>query len=331
MFLGQVPIMIVASVLAWYLIPATIPPAYAREPAEDDDNGMPFSRLDIAGSITLASAILFLMLPLELGGQKLPWSHPMIFVLGGLAVVTGVFFVQAEKRAKEPVFPLGLFKVKDFVISFTVFGLQMGAQSSMMFTVPLYFQVTEAASSTRAGAHLLPAVMGNTISQLISGAFIGRTGRYKFLAPVGTSLTSVCYCLLLLRWDGHTNLWESLYIIPGGFGTGLAGSALFIALTASIDPSMVAIGSSSMYLSTSVGSLFGMASSSAVLQSVVRHGLQRVVAPDVADRDEFIRRCLEDIGFIQRLQEPMKNKVVQIYLRGFDGIYSKPQALYPRP
>lgn len=94
---------------------------------------------------------------------------------------------------------------------------------------------------------------------------------------------------------------------------------------------MVAIGSSSMYLSTSVGSLFGMASSSAVLQSVVRHGLQRVVAPDVADRDEFIRRCLEDIGFIQRLQEPMKNKVVQIYLRGFDGIYSKPQALYPRP
>ena len=43
-----------------------------------------------------------------------------------------------------------------------------------MFTVPLYFQVTARASVTNAGAHMLPAVLGNTIGGLISGYVIRR-------------------------------------------------------------------------------------------------------------------------------------------------------------
>lgn len=41
-----------------------------------------------------------------------------------------------------------------------------------MFTVPLYFQVTQNASSTLAGAHLFPAVIGNTVGGIIAGVSI---------------------------------------------------------------------------------------------------------------------------------------------------------------
>lgn len=44
----------------------------------------------------------------------------------------------------------------------------------MMVSVPLYFQVTERTSSTVAGAHLMPAVIGNTVGALLTGAWIGR-------------------------------------------------------------------------------------------------------------------------------------------------------------
>ncbi len=44
----------------------------------------------------------------------------------------------------------------------------------MMYTVPLYFQVTQRASSTVAGAHLFPAVAGNTIGGMLAGWFIHR-------------------------------------------------------------------------------------------------------------------------------------------------------------
>lgn len=42
----------------------------------------------------------------------------------------------------------------------------------MMYSVPLYFQVTQKMSNTAAGAHLLPAVIGNAIAGILSGYFI---------------------------------------------------------------------------------------------------------------------------------------------------------------
>ena len=43
-----------------------------------------------------------------------------------------------------------------------------------MFCVPLYFQITQHVSSAVAGAHLFPAVAGNTIGALIAGIVIKR-------------------------------------------------------------------------------------------------------------------------------------------------------------
>lgn len=41
-----------------------------------------------------------------------------------------------------------------------------------MFTVPLYFQVTQRLSSTSAGARLLPAVIGNACGGIVAGSII---------------------------------------------------------------------------------------------------------------------------------------------------------------
>lgn len=44
----------------------------------------------------------------------------------------------------------------------------------VMYTVPLYFQVTAKASVTVAGAHLFPAVFANAVASIISGILIKR-------------------------------------------------------------------------------------------------------------------------------------------------------------
>lgn len=43
-----------------------------------------------------------------------------------------------------------------------------------MYTVPIYFQITQNASSTVAGAHLFPAVVGVATAGLFGGHFIKR-------------------------------------------------------------------------------------------------------------------------------------------------------------
>jgi len=43
-----------------------------------------------------------------------------------------------------------------------------------MFSIPLYFQATKNASTGEAGAHLVPAIVGNTVGGLAVGAWIKR-------------------------------------------------------------------------------------------------------------------------------------------------------------
>lgn len=43
-----------------------------------------------------------------------------------------------------------------------------------MYSVPLYFRVTQGSSNTTAGLHLFPAVFGNTMGGLLAGLLITR-------------------------------------------------------------------------------------------------------------------------------------------------------------
>lgn len=148
----------------------------------------------------------------------------------------------------------------------------------MMFSVPLYFRVTANASNTTAGAHLFPAVLGNTVGGLLSGFVIQRTGRYKALTILATLSSSLTYLLLITRWRGRISLLESLEIVPGGFGTGMASASAFIALTSSVRKEDMAVATGGMYLSTAVGMLVGLAVSSSVQVGTLRVLLVELVA-----------------------------------------------------
>ena len=71
------------------------------------------------------------MFPLELGGVRLPWTHPIILALFALSVVLLFLFVEVEKREAEPILPLEMFSKRDAVISFLILGLQSAAQMSV--------------------------------------------------------------------------------------------------------------------------------------------------------------------------------------------------------
>lgn len=83
------------------------------------------------------------------------------------------------------------------------------------------------------------------------------------------------YILLCISWHGHTNLWESLYIAPGAFGTGVIGSSLFVYLAAGVDESQMAIASTGLYLGQNIGALLGVSLASNVLFNVLRSGLEK--------------------------------------------------------
>lgn len=72
------------------------------------------------------------MLPLEIGGQKVPWPHPIIFALVSMGLVMLGLFIAAETRwAKEPIFPLRLLKSRDALLCYCITGCILAAQSGV--------------------------------------------------------------------------------------------------------------------------------------------------------------------------------------------------------
>ncbi|KAF2021707.1 MFS general substrate transporter, partial [Aaosphaeria arxii CBS 175.79] len=313
-FLLQVPFAVVAMVLIVLTIPS-------EQQTQKDDNAPKQSklqRIDFIGATLMTLTILAFLLPLEIGGVKVPWSSPLIFSLLSSGVFLAALFLLSQAYiAKEPIFPLELLRQRDVVASIIVSSCQGGAQMGLMIAVPLYFQITANASNTVAGAHLFPAVFGNAVGGILSGIIIKRSGRYKSLVLFATLAAASAYLLLILRWHGNTNWLESLYIFPGGFGTGIAQSALFISLQAAIDPSHMAVAAASLYLAFSVGAIGGMAGVSAVLQSKLRSGLDKRLDDlgfDALKRERIIEGATSDVHYIDRASAVVAKAVVRSYV-----------------
>ncbi|KAK3949854.1 major facilitator superfamily domain-containing protein [Pseudoneurospora amorphoporcata] len=321
-FLGQVPPVTLAIILCSAYLPnhtSTLDDETDASAAQLKKSK--FSRIDFKGAFIFATLVLALLLPIELGGVNIPWSHPLIFVLLGASAVLLVLFIAVEKRQEEPILPLEIFHSKDAILSFLILGLQTAAQLGIMFTVPLYFQVTSTPrpSATVAGAHLVPAVVGNAVGGIISGSAIKRSGRYKSLVVWAVTCSSIGYLLLMLRWHGNTNWLESLYIFPGGFGMGVASSALFISLQVVIDPAHMAPAISFMYLMQTVWMTIGLPAAGAIMQTVLRRSLVTrlfKLGYDGTEVAEIISKAVSDVDFIDGAIEKVKNAVVQSYIDG---------------
>jgi predicted MFS family arabinose efflux permease len=251
----------------------------AQTTASDAANEGRASRLkhvDFLGTALLGTSIVAITGVMDQGGKSFPWRSWITVVMAGGGLLLLLAFVLVEVYiAKEPIFPLRILRRPNVATSYLIGTLQITAQLGMMFSIPLYFQVTQRASTTESGFHLIPAVVGNTMGGLLAGGFIRSTGHYKILLILAGLIASVTYSLLYLRWNGNTGFWESLYIVPGGIGTGIASASAFIAMTALLPPEEIAMATAGYMLLISFAMTAGVTTSNTVLGTEFQRQLRQ--------------------------------------------------------
>lgn len=182
-FLGQAPIFLFGMLLCAIYLPRNMSlsaqtptvEALSISAATPELRRAILARIDYTGALLLALCLLTFLLPIETWDSTNAWSNPSPFILLGSSVVFGyLFYINETRWAKEPIFPLALLQQRDIQATYMTIGLQTAAQLGLMFSVPLYFQVTERATNTVAGAHLTPAVVGNAIGGILAGVLIKR-------------------------------------------------------------------------------------------------------------------------------------------------------------
>ncbi|KAJ5660714.1 uncharacterized protein N7484_000086 [Penicillium longicatenatum] len=299
--------------------------------AQDTDDALEsgkskLSQVDFLGTGILAAGIVALIGLLDQGGKAFPWTSWLTYVIGGSGLLLLVAFVLVEAYvATEPIFNLRILRRPNVAVSYLLSTLQITAQLGMLFSVPLYFQVTQKASTTAAGAHLVPAVVGNTLGGLFAGWFIRKTGSYRILLVLAGLIASITYVLLYLRWDGHTGPWESLYIVPGGIGTGIAAAAAFVALTSTLPPDEVAMATAGYMMLLSFAMTAGVTASNSVLGTEFQRQLRLNLHGPGSER--VIKRAMDDTNYIAHLGGRLREIVVECYISGLKDTYGRSLSL----
>src|SRR5690606_28314663 len=117
-------------------------------------------RIDYLGASVLAGALSAIVLATSLGGTTLPWGSPEVIAMIVAGAVLAVLFPVVERRASEPILPMGLFRNHVFsttsAIGFIV-GLSLFGSVTYL---PLYLQVVRGHSPTDSGLLMTPMMGG---------------------------------------------------------------------------------------------------------------------------------------------------------------------------
>ncbi|KAI8884005.1 MFS general substrate transporter [Backusella circina FSU 941] len=270
---------------------------FLRIPTPEGKLSEKLKKVDYAGTvIVLAFATLFL-LALNFGGQTFPWkSAAVIAPLVISILMIGLLVLVEKKFAKEPLMPPRLFKNRSVVsvlLTNWFFGI---AFFSIVYYLPIYFQVVRNDSATWSGIRLIPMQMVLCTLSTLSGIAISKTGIYKPFINVGVALLTLCVGLISL-FD-QTTPFSRVYgtTVIGGAGLGCIFSTAIIALQASVEPKDIAVVTGLGNFSRILGGALGIAISSAVLNSSLTQDLPNVIpyeeAMKVIESSEYVNHGL---------------------------------------
>jgi EmrB/QacA subfamily drug resistance transporter len=150
--------------------------------------------LDWPGQITLTAGLFLLVLAL-LRGNEDGWSSATIIAELGGAVAFLAAFIAVEARVKEPMLPLGLFRIRAFTgAQIAAFSISASFFAVFIYTT-LYLQQILGLSAIEAGLVYLPGTM---IMLVVSGAtanLVEKIGAGRMIAG-GLLLVGVGQALL---------------------------------------------------------------------------------------------------------------------------------------
>jgi EmrB/QacA subfamily drug resistance transporter len=216
-------------------------------------------KIDYLGAGVLAIAATSIVLLTTWGGTQYRWASGQILGLGVLAVAATAAFLWIETRAAEPVLPLHVFKNRNFSVATGMsFLLGMAMLGALTF-LPLYQQTVQHLSAVGSGLMLIPMMLGVTVTSLIGGFVMTRTGRYRFMPIVGGAIMTVGMVLLIGLGPDTSKLQSGLYFVVLGVGMGFLMQITSVIVQNSVEPRDIGVASSSRTFFQQIGGSIGVA------------------------------------------------------------------------
>jgi MFS family permease len=257
------------------------------------------ARIDWAGNITFAVGAGLVLVAITYGiqpygGHPTGWTNP--WVLGGLGAGVALLaaFCVIETHIAEPMFQLGLFKIRAFAAGNAASLLGSIARGGLQFMLVLWLAgiwlplhgYNFADTPLWAGIYMLPLTTGFLLAGPVSGYLSDRYGPRLF-ATSGLLVAAAAFCGLIVLPLNFPYWLFALIIFFNGVGSGLFASPNTSAIMSSVPARHrgSASGMRSTFMnsgmSLSIGIFFSLmiAGLASTLPSALSRGLQAQGVP----------------------------------------------------
>jgi MFS family permease len=192
--------------------------------------------IDWKGNLTFAIGLVLLMVGITYGiqpygGRDMGWTNPRVIWELGIGVLFLIAFAVIETRTPNPMFRLGLFRIKAFTFGSLSGFLSALARGGLMFMLIIWLQgiwlprhgYDFSATPLWAGICMLPLSVGVLLAGPLSGYLSDRYGSRPF-ATGGMVAAALAFLLLeLLPTDFPYWLFAAI-IFLSGLGSGAFAS-----------------------------------------------------------------------------------------------------------
>ena len=213
--------------------------------------------VDVGGMMAMAVSVSSLVLATAWGGTLYPWLSWQIIGLFALFVVAAVAFVLVERRAKEPIIPMLLFKNRNFVVcTITGMFIMLGMMGTVSY-LTTYFQIVDGLAPEQAGLMTFPMMAGVLLTAVGTGFLATKTGRYKWMPIASCAVAAVGFVLLSRLTPDTSLLMTGVFLFILGFGIGLGQQILVLIVQNEFPHAIVGTATAANNFFRQIGSTLG--------------------------------------------------------------------------
>jgi MFS family permease len=232
------------------------------------------AKIDWLGIGAAVTAVVFILVPINSGGSIFPWNSTLVIAMLSIGGFFSVLLVLIEKRfAQLPIIPLRLFTQTSTAVIMLQSALYNSVWQVDIYFLPIYFQEVRGFSPLQSAALVLPLLLLQSMAGVASGPIMNKLARYGPVLYLGMALWTLGAGLKIM-FSLNTSI--AVYVIVlaiEGIGIGFVLQPALVALQALSKKEDRAVATSIRNLMRMLGSVFGMASSTAIKYAVTKADL----------------------------------------------------------
>ncbi|MFT6607496.1 MAG: EmrB/QacA subfamily drug resistance transporter [Halocynthiibacter sp.] len=271
--------------------------------------------IDYLGAGFLTALLASLVLALNMGGAIYPWISMPVLGLIGFAALSMVGFIAVEQRAKEPILPLKLFTINNFLVVNSMGCLVGACMFGAITFMPLFMQMVKGVDPVTSGMFMLPMMAGLIGSSITAGRIMSYTGRYKRLPMMSTALLCVAM-LLLSTLSAQTPFWTiALFMLITGLGIGPVMSVGVAAVQNAVPSAVLGVATASVNMFRLIGGALGTSAFGAMFAA----GVGARMSPGLLPEGQSVRSL--DPGALAALDAPVRDAVLNAFTQALHPIF----------